>query len=496
MSGDSGGINVPPDKCNEGKDSSLSTTTAWAVGGQSSTENKMRSFAEIIAAERHNRNILEIHLVKQEPNIKPLSHDDLAELLFDVLHIDYNQCLGFNYSTGRYSVREVKFKPGIDISTFVKNSLDFKGHEVSTKKQVNNRTKVTFRNVPFNIPDEEIIELCKCYGSPVENKVNYEKLFNARNKGMMGGTRWVEMEMKPGVYFNNFYWMEGPLPGDLGSRVTVLHNGQEQQCSNCLKTGRGGCKAFGNGKACVQLNTPRAKMTDYMAYLKKTIGYESLKSQYLRQFPSLGNGNEHQIDENNYDDENEDDLLPLNPIERRDAKIAELEKNAADFNDLKEKMLKMKAELNIAVKTSNIAKNKLKFARKVTEERLKECLPVPNFEDDYSKVLITLMSTLVDEDSFDMDPDTDLIKPKDDFLKEIEESLSKDCDPEKVKERLAFVKNKLVERVTASPRRRRLSTSNVSVHSSKSDTKRKNSSEYHGGPEPQRGKPSLLPKLH
>ena len=127
----------------------------------------------------------------------------------------------------------------------------------------------------------------------------------------------------------------------------------------------------------------------------------------------------------------EDDLLPLNPIEHRDAKIADLEKSAADFNDLKEKMLKMKAELNISIKTSNIAKNKLKFARKVTEERLKECLPVPNFEDDQSKVLFTIMSTLVDEVSFDMDPDTDLLKPQEDFLNVIKDSISENCNQNK-----------------------------------------------------------------
>ena len=65
------------------------------------------------------------------------------------------------------------------------------------------------------------------------------------------------------------------------------NNGQEQQCSVCLKTSGGGCRALGNGKACEQLGTPRARMTDYMAELKRTIGYESLKSQYLKQYPSL-----------------------------------------------------------------------------------------------------------------------------------------------------------------------------------------------------------------
>ena len=88
----------------------------------------MRSFAEIIASEQENRNILEIHLAKNEPNVKSLTHDDLAELMFDVLNINYTMCIGFNYTTGRYSVREVKFKPGVDISSFIKSGFQFRGH--------------------------------------------------------------------------------------------------------------------------------------------------------------------------------------------------------------------------------------------------------------------------------------------------------------------------------------------------------------------------------
>ena len=68
-----------------------------------------------------------------------------------------------------------------------------------------NATKVSFRNVPFSVPDEEIIELCKCYGSPINNKVHYEKLTNSRNRGMSGSIRWVEMEFKAGLSMTNFY---------------------------------------------------------------------------------------------------------------------------------------------------------------------------------------------------------------------------------------------------------------------------------------------------
>ena len=178
------------------------------------------------------------------------------------------------------------------------------------------------------------------------------------------------MEFKAGVSMNNFYWLEGPLPGDTGLRITVLHSGQEQQCSNCLKTGSGGCRAGGNGRACEQLKTSRAQMTDYMEWLKRSVGYESLKSQYLRQYPSLNVEKSSNMDEQ-IDADDEEELLPSNPIERRDAKIAELEKNVADMNELKENVLKMKAELKFAVKTANIANAKVDFARKVTEERLK-----------------------------------------------------------------------------------------------------------------------------
>ena len=40
------------------------------------------------------------------------------------------------------------------------------------------------------------------------------RMTNAKNRGMVGFTRWVEVEFKTGCYMNNFCWLEGPLPGD------------------------------------------------------------------------------------------------------------------------------------------------------------------------------------------------------------------------------------------------------------------------------------------
>ena len=47
-------------------------------------------------------------------------------------------------------------------------------------------------------------------------------MFNKRNKGMMGATRWVEMELNQGICINNYYWLEGPPQGDTGSIVESL----------------------------------------------------------------------------------------------------------------------------------------------------------------------------------------------------------------------------------------------------------------------------------
>ena len=66
----------------------------------------------------------------------------------------------------------------------------------------------------------------------------------------------------------NFYWMEGPMPGDPGRRIKVFHQGQAQQCSNCFKTANSGCKGAGNGRACLMSGGQRAKMSVYMESLK------------------------------------------------------------------------------------------------------------------------------------------------------------------------------------------------------------------------------------
>ena len=161
--------------------------------------------------------------------------------------------------------------------------------------------------------------MCLAYGRPLENKVQYEVLRNSRNKGHTGSTRFVDMELFEGSSFNNYYWMEGPFPGDQGRRVLVLHSGQAQQCSNCLKIGPN-CPAAGNGKLCKdEMNTPRAKMSVYMNSLKISKNYTSLKNQYLeaqcKKFPLVSGDIVPPSSASDMDnlDTVQSDILPSNP---------------------------------------------------------------------------------------------------------------------------------------------------------------------------------------
>ena len=104
-----------------------STTSAWAGGGPTDRPRRMRSFAEIMADQKLNRNILEITMRKRQTvdnagNVltpKQLTFDDLGTFLFDILKIKAEDCVRFNYTLGRYETREVMFKPGLDMSPYI-----------------------------------------------------------------------------------------------------------------------------------------------------------------------------------------------------------------------------------------------------------------------------------------------------------------------------------------------------------------------------------------
>ena len=356
---------------------------AESVKSSSGGPTNMRSFAEIMEQEKKNRNILEIKTFKiksEEASPPDLKAEDIGELLFDILKVNPTDCLAYDYNTGRYDTKQIKLKPGIPVTNILaKSPLDFKGHKVIVTQQRLNITRITFKNVPLNVPDEEIIHLCMAYGKPVENKVRYEVLNNPKNKGHTGSSRFVDMELDEGKSFNNYYWMEGPLPGDQGRRVLVLHSGQAQQCSNCLENGPI-CPASGNGKLCREMNTPRAKMSDYINSLKIKTGYTSLKTQYLEMqswhFPRPGGGtapsNYNEVDKI---DALQTDLVPSNPIEERDSKISSLQESltasAASIQEKDHAIAELKKNLDDALLTTNGAEmKKLKRELSIAQKKV------------------------------------------------------------------------------------------------------------------------------
>ena len=143
-------------------------------GGSFAGPKKMRSFAQILAEEKENRNILEIKLTKctviidgKEKLAQSLMMDQIGELLFDVLKFKTEDCAGVALFTSRYDKKEIKLKNGVDPKPYLTTvPIKFRDHQVEVKMQSAKLTRVGFRHVPFNIPDEEIINLCKCYVEP------------------------------------------------------------------------------------------------------------------------------------------------------------------------------------------------------------------------------------------------------------------------------------------------------------------------------------------
>ena len=87
------------------------------------------------------------------------------------------------------------------------------GYASSKDATKNKSTRITFRNVPLNVPDEELLHLAYHYGKPVNDTVTREVLTNVKSRGIKGSARYIDMNLNDGMTFENYYWMEGPLLG-------------------------------------------------------------------------------------------------------------------------------------------------------------------------------------------------------------------------------------------------------------------------------------------
>ena len=186
-----------------------------------------------------------------------------------------------------------------------------------------------------------------------------------------------------------------------------------------------------------------------MKYLKEKHGYISLKMQYLQmQFPALG-GSKDQEDGFGHMEEGVD----LAENSEDSVSLESLKKQVSDMNMIQQQLLETKAQLALEQKSSKTAKLKLKHVEKVASQRIVECMPDLNFEND-SNHLTMLLATVMENEDFDYDEDKDLVKPKviDDFLKRIEESCEEVPDKE---QKLTVVRNKVLEKMKKTLRRAR-----------------------------------------
>ena len=372
----------PPGRANTNQDIREATkarTSAQAAAGQAPPKpTQMKPYAELVQEAKEIRNILEIKITKisstQEPVPKQdnqLSFDSLADFLFSTLNIDPSNCLTFNHSLGNNSCKELSFKPGVIIDGYVGNFNICQGQSnfnLNTKKQQCSTVRLTVKNCPLNIPDQEILHIANTFCKPVDNIIHYETLSNVKAKGLKGGTRYLEVELKPGAVVPNFFWLSGPLDGDQGARVTVLHGGgQPRQCFNCLKIGSE-CKADGRGKVCSKdLKTPRARMAEYVETLRTRYHYISLKSQHTRQWPAAGEKKKSDIPE--YDEEVEQEEEETTETENAKALRQQLEEEQKARNlealNVTAQLEKLRSKKDSPAKDTNV-KLHTKSEQKVT----------------------------------------------------------------------------------------------------------------------------------
>ena len=191
---------------------SVSTTTSTQVGGGrakgQSRKCEKRSFFQIITDSQENRNVLEICIQRPDPNTNTtdrntndaaqaasLGYDNFADFVFDELKIHPEDCLSFNYSLSNFTNKEVGFKPSIVITPYL-GTFTFRGHSIITRRQMSRCVRVTFRDVPISVPDEELLNIVECYGKATDSVVHFQPSSNPKAKGLVNmNTRYIEMEM-------------------------------------------------------------------------------------------------------------------------------------------------------------------------------------------------------------------------------------------------------------------------------------------------------------
>ena len=401
-----------------------SMTAATAVGGFSGGRSWKQILEDAAKEVFIELKIRKISKIVENETVKPrnLKHDDIATFIYDVLKVNHNDIIALDFTSGRYDSREIQLKPHVDPTKFTNvEPYVFMEHQISVTAKNNKSTKITFRNVPLTVPDEEILHLAYHYGRPINNNVTREILNNEKSKGKRGSTRFLEMDLEKGKSFNNYYWMAGPLPGDHGRRIVVTHPGQTPQCSHCLKKAGQGCPAAGNGFNCEKVGTPRAQMKEYMLDLRAKTGYVSLKvshSEAESSFHASLYEEHNKLVEVNMEEEIIDENDESTPAEHKERVIQDQEKKLSHFESIlaknvdlqktqKESLSQMESNVKLLKQKSSTLTHHLTRSKAVVEVRLLERLEDKDWDLEVSKddigFEVTTLATLLSDEDVDSD---------------------------------------------------------------------------------------------
>ena len=498
-----------------------------AAAGGGPQAHKGRHWHEIVQEARDKRNILELLISKirpeQEKNdevskakskIPDLTHDDLSDFLFKTLQIKRSDVMGLDYSGSGYGHREVEVNPQVELTPYLRaEAISYRDHKIIVKKQEKKTTtKVIFRNVPLSVPDEEILSMCPIYGELVGG-VTRERVNNTNDRGMFSNNRSIEINLNAGVSFENYYWMEGPLPSDQGRRVIVTHQNQPMQCGHCFGYDhpkyQGGrrCPAKGKGAACKESGTKRTTMGGYMQELKDTIGYVSLKVQNTsKSFTAIrddeateenGEGVNYKtpIQEKNEEivimkieqekikeemktvketNEKENEKLKLETEAKAKKLMDENEKIKTEINDEKKKTQDMKEMLNKAKKeiyVKNGKEKRLMQAMKIAEDAVLIDIKDKELNVKPQTGFLLQLALAQGKEEYIINNEENTLSPKEGgslerMTKSVEESIKSDNEitkeeAENIRKKMDDVKNWLLEKLTEvwKPSERRFSLS-------------------------------------
>ena len=194
------------------------------------------------------------------------------------------------------------------------------------------------------------------------------------------------------------------------------------------------------------------------------------------------------------DEDDVEEVLPTNPIEEKDKKIEELEKTLAtqkeeisELNQLKEALTKTKAELNTVKKEYTTSIKKLNYTKNATEQKIGEVISNPDFfrEDPY---LVSVYAATLNLEEFDCgEAGEDVLAPKENFLKKVEENIDKNNSEQN--ERYNHFRNQILEKVKMSKSRQR--TLSTSSQTSRGSSRKRNNSGGQSGKSPTRQKTGI-----